>query len=96
MRLLSTIFLIALIILAISFSLLNAEVVTVNYFLGKQELPLSLVLLIALFIGCFLGFLVQLKISIQQRYQNHVLNKKINLLNQELNNLRALPVKDHL
>ncbi len=96
MRLLSSIFLIALIILAISFSLLNAEVVSVNYFFNKQELPLSLLLLIALFLGCLLGFLAQLKVSLQQRYQNYALNKKINLLNQELNNLRALPVKDHL
>lgn len=96
MRLLSSIFLILLIIIAICFSLLNAEVVSVNYFLGKKDLPLSLILLIALFLGCLLGFLAQIKISIKQRYQSHVLNKKINLLNQELNNLRALPVKDHL
>lgn len=96
MRLLSSIFLIVLIILAISFALLNAEVVTVNYFFAKQQLPLSLLLLAALFIGCLLGFLVQIKVSIQYRYRNYALNKKNNLLNQELNNLRALPVKDHL
>lgn len=96
MRLLSSLFLILLIILAISFSLLNAEIVNVNYFFAKAQLPLSLLLLIALFIGCLLGFLTQIKVSIQQRYRNHVLTKKNNLLNQELNNLRAMPVKDHL
>ncbi len=96
MRLLSSIFIIALILFAISFSLLNAELVTVNYFFAKQQLPLSLLLLAALILGCLLGFLVQIKVSIQYRYRNYALNKKINLLNQELNNLRAMPVKDHL
>lgn len=96
MRLLSTIFLFALIILAISFSLLNAEVVTVNYFFAKQQLPLSLLLLATLILGCLLGFLVQIKVALQYRYRNYALNKKNKLLNQELSNLRALPVKDHL
>ncbi|MFA6037925.1 MAG: lipopolysaccharide assembly protein LapA domain-containing protein [Legionellales bacterium] len=96
MRLLSSLFLIVLIILAISFALLNAEIVNVNYFFAKAQLPLSLLLLIALCVGCLLGFLAQVKVAITQRYRNHVLTKKNNLLNQELNNLRAMPVKDHL
>lgn len=96
MRLLSFLFLLALIILAICFALLNAEVVTVNFFFAKQTLPLSLLLLAALIIGCLLGFLAQIKVSVQYRYHTYALNKKINLLTQELNNLRAMPVKDHL
>lgn len=96
MRLLSSIFLLALVILVICFALLNAQTVTVNYFLAEREIPLSLLLLLALLLGCLLGFLVQLKVLLKHRYVQYQLNKKINLLNHEVSNLRALPIKEHL
>jgi lipopolysaccharide assembly protein A len=94
MRMISFILLFALIILTISFALLNAQTVSINYFLGIKELPLSLLLLLALVLGCILCGLVQFKVLLKQRYEIHTLNKKIARLTQEVNNLRVLPVQD--
>lgn len=43
------------IILGVAFSVLNAENIQLNYYLGSIELPLSLVLVVAMIIGALLG-----------------------------------------
>ncbi len=96
MRILSFISFFIIILCAISFALLNAESVTINYFFGVRTLPLSLLLVLALFLGCLLTFLVQLKILLAQQYKIHTLNKTVKRFSQELSQLRTSPVKDPL
>lgn len=94
MRIISSILLLILVFITILFALLNAQTVTVNYFLGTHTFALSLLLLWALLLGCLLCFLVQFKILLAQRYKIHQLNKKVALLTQEVNQLRTLPIQD--
>jgi putative membrane protein len=41
----------------IAFAVLNANIVTINYYFAKSNLPLSLLLIITLFLGFLLGLL---------------------------------------
>ncbi len=94
MRMLSFILLLILVVLSIAFALLNAESVTLNYFVGEHTFPLSLLLFATLILGCVLSLLAQLKLLLQYRYKIHALKKKLSLSNQEINHLRVLPVRD--
>lgn len=81
-------------LLIVLFALLNAESVEFNYLLGKIELPFSLALLVALSLGAFIGMLWTASWLIKQRSHAHELSKKVNVLQKEIDNLRAMPVKD--
>lgn len=48
----------AIIIGGVAFAALNSQPVSVNYFIGKSELPLAVVILISFGIGIFLSILV--------------------------------------
>jgi uncharacterized integral membrane protein len=47
-----------LLFVGIAFVALNAQPITINYFLGAQTLPLAAALLIAFAMGVFLTFIV--------------------------------------
>lgn len=79
---------------ALAFAVLNAEVVTFNYYLGSITLPLSLLLAISLLCGTLLGALAMVGVTLRQRHENSRLHKRMGLLETELKNLRELPVKD--
>ncbi len=76
------------------FALLNAHSVEINYFLGRRSLPLSLLLLASLMCGFLIGILGMLKSVIGSRASAHRAKKKSNILQKEIDNLRAMPVKD--
>jgi putative membrane protein len=80
--------------LLVVFALLNAGSVEINYFLGKRTMPLSLLLLAALMVGFVVGVLGTLKSVIHARARAFRLKRKANVLQKELDNLRAMPVKD--
>ncbi len=94
MRIISTTLLLLLCIIVVAFALLNAETVDVYYFLGTAHLPVSLLLLIVLVLGAFIGWCSGLGMVFGSRKHVHELNKKVKMLQKELDNLRAMPVKD--
>ena len=55
MRIFTYLIVFILVIIGFAFACLNAESVTINYYLGQREIPLSLLLAAGLFIGGFLG-----------------------------------------
>jgi len=81
-------------LLIIVFALVNAQSVQFNYLLGKIQMPFSLAMLIALSIGTLIGMLWTASWLLKQRSNTHELSKKVNLLQKEIDNLRAMPVKD--
>jgi len=93
-RVIGLIVLLVVLVLGLSFSLLNAHPVTVEYYLGKTDLPLSLALVIALFLGAVLGVLASLGIVVRQRRALSKLRKRVNDAERELSQLRTLPIKD--
>jgi len=83
-----------IIIFGIVFAVLNAESVQLNYYLGSVELPLSLVLVVAMIIGAILGILASLNLIIGSRRNASKLKHSVEVAEKEIINLRNIPIKD--
>jgi len=94
MKIVSYFFLLIVLILGVTFSVLNADQISFNYYFGSRELPLSLVLVIALAFGTILGLLVSLGLVFKLKRRIAKLNKTVRVTEREVMNLRSIPVKD--
>ncbi|HHI93648.1 MAG TPA: LapA family protein [Gammaproteobacteria bacterium] len=81
-------------LLGLSFALMNAESVQLNYYFGKLQAPLSLVVVLAVIIGAGLGVLASLGIVMSQKRELAKLRKSARIAKEEVSNLRSLPLKD--
>jgi len=81
-------------VLGAVFAVLNAEPVVFNYYIGSRALPLSLIMTVALGAGALLGILSSIGMMFALKRENLKLKRKSQLASQEVNNLRALPLKD--
>ena len=95
MNILVYLFIPLLILLGIIFACFNAEPVILNYYLGSIKFPLSALLIFALVIGVFLGLLAGLIIYIRLRSTSVRLRRRLKSVEEELSNLRALPLKEN-
>ena len=89
-------FLLALlvVILGVVFSVLNADTVQLHYYLGTVELPLSLVLILAMIVGALLGVFSSLGFIISSRRSASKLKRSVEVAEKEIVNLRNIPIKD--
>ncbi len=94
MRILSYLFLLIIIVLGISFATLNSGTVNLNYYVGHAVLPVSLLLVSVFSAGCILGLLVTLVIVVRLKIKNYRLRQRLNLVEKEVVNLRAIPLQD--
>lgn len=94
MRILSYIFLLLIILLGACFAMLNSQIVTIHYFVGQHNAPLSLIFVLVFAIGCILGLLVTGTLLIKAKIQIHRLHKRLKLAEKEIENLRAIPLQD--
>lgn len=94
MRIITTIILLLIILLGITFASLNSAPVVVNYYLGSCTLPLSLLLVFVLGCGALLGMLANLPILIRLKRENMSHTHRIKLIEKELANLRASPLNE--
>lgn len=93
-RLLRIIFLFAVAVLGGAFASLNGQIVELDYYFGLTELPLSIIILIALGIGAIFGMIAGLLLFVKAKRENLSLKKKAQLVNEEVKNLRTFPLKD--
>jgi putative membrane protein len=77
-----------------AFSAVNNSPVNIQYYLGTVTMPISIIVIVSLVIGITIGVLAIFIGSLQLRYENKRLQKKIDLREQELDSLRILPIKD--
>jgi len=91
-------FITALIIfLGLGFAYKNAGDVTVRYYGGLAwQAPLAMVLAVVLTVGVVLGFVASLNRVMRLHRQLSVVRKQVRHMEQEVANLRALPIKDVL
>lgn len=82
------------IILGVAFAVLNAESVQLNYYLGSIEMPLSLVLVMAMIVGALLGIFASLNLIIGSRRSATKLKHSVEVAEKEIVNLRNIPIKD--
>jgi len=94
MRIIKLFFLMIVVMLGVVFTVLNADPVQFNYYFGSLELPLSLVMTGALGVGVLLGIVSCMGLMFGMKRENLSLKRKSQLASQEVNNLRALPLKD--
>jgi len=76
------------------FSAKNTHEVMINYYLGSISMPLSVVIILSIVIGLFLGAMALVMSGLRRRYEISQLQKKLTISEQELNSLRILPIKD--
>ena len=86
--------LLVLIVFGWSFAAENADQVQFSYYVGTMEQPLSLLLVLALFVGSALGVLASFFVVLRLKSQVRRLRKSEGLARQEVQNLRTVPIKD--
>ena len=76
------------------FTTLNAEPVSLNYYFGKFEQPLALILVITFVAGALIGLLSSILVLLSSRHEVSKLRKQIKDTEQEVLNLRSIPLQD--
>ncbi len=94
MRLFSSLILLIVIFLGLSFSSLNNEQVVFNYYFGTKNIALSLLLILALGCGILIGFLVAIASWVKLKRDNLKIKSRLKMVEKELTNLRSIPIKD--
>ncbi len=94
-RIIYTTLAIIVLLVGIAFAIQNRQVIELNYYFGlKWNGPLSLALLTSLAIGVVAGYLASLRMVVRMQRQLVQSRKEIRQIEQEVINLRALPIKD--
>lgn len=88
MKIVSLLIVLLLIIFGISFALLNANIVTLNYYFGTIKMSLSLLLVLTLGLGILIGFIVSLWSILKNKNQNRRLKNRVRQLEAELAKLK--------
>lgn len=71
------VFLLLILLLGLSFAALNATLVSINYYLGISNIPLSLLLVYVLGLGILLGLLTTVFPLLKLKRENHSLKKTL-------------------
>jgi len=93
-RLVSAFIILLVLLLVLFFTILNGDPVTVNYYLAEVQAPLALVIILALVSGAILGLISSVFVIMATRHEVSKLRREIKHTEQELMNLRTLPIKD--
>jgi len=94
MRIFSFIVALFIIIVGATFAVLNAKPVVFHYYVGYKTLPLSLLLVISFCIGILLCFFAMSYVVVRLKAHKRYLEKKLRLAEQEINNLRTIPIRN--
>ena len=69
-RLFGFLLLVILVVLGLSFAVLNAEPVPLNYYFGYREIPLSMIVVLSLAAGAVIGVLVSMGMILRLKQQS--------------------------
>lgn len=92
-RFLVFIFFLVLILIFFVFTLENLDLVSLNLVFQTIQVPLGLTMLVCFVLGSFVGVLFSIGLILKNKNKARVLSKKIAITEQELANLRQLPIK---
>lgn len=94
-RYLYALLIVVVVLLGATFTYRNAQPVEFNYYFGVHWVaPLSFMLLTTLTIGAVIGFVVSLAMIARMQRRLLLLRREARQLEQEVHNLRALPIRD--
>ena len=94
MRLLKLLLILVIILLGGAFALMNAEPVSLNYYFGSRQLPLSVLLVGAVIVGALLGALAGYVRAAQLQHKITGLRRELRRAAREAEQLRAIPARD--
>lgn len=92
-RVLLILFLLLLALLGSVLTRYNSAPVNFHYYLGSLEIPLALLLLLVFACGALLGLLMTLSLALSAEAERRRLRRKLQLCEQEIRNLREIPIK---
>jgi uncharacterized membrane protein YciS (DUF1049 family) len=84
----------ATLVVAIIFATVNYNRITLNYFIGKTDIPLSMLIFSIFLFGLLFGLLLDAWIMYRQRSRIRSLEKSVEAYKLELSNLRNMPLRD--
>ncbi|MFP5505604.1 MAG: lipopolysaccharide assembly LapA domain-containing protein [Gammaproteobacteria bacterium] len=93
-RLLSFVLVLILAVLGLAFAVINAKPVELNYFLATREVPLAMTLVLTLVFGAVVGLLFSFGMVLRLKRETLRLRRQVRLAEQEITNLRNIPIKD--
>lgn len=94
MRIISYIFLLIVILLGITFAVLNHNEVPINFYVGQRIFPLSFLLAISFVTGGLIGLFVGMGLLLKIKIKNYRLQQQLKISEKEVENLRAIPLQD--
>ena len=92
-RFLVFILFLALIFLFFIFTLENLDFVSLNLVVERYQVPLGLTMLVCFVIGALVGLLFSISLVLKNKNKARKLAKKVAIAEQEVANLRQLPIK---
>jgi len=92
-RLFGFLSLIVLVVFGLSFAVLNAEPVSLNYYFGYRDIPLSMVVVLSLAVGAVIGLLAGMGMILRLRQQVGGLRRKLQSAEKHTDQLHILPAK---
>ncbi len=93
-RVIGLFLLLLVVLLGLSFALLNAGSVELDYYFGSVSMPLSLLVVLVLILGAVLGVLAAMTMMLRRRREISSVRRRLAETEKELNELRRLPLKD--
>jgi uncharacterized integral membrane protein len=78
-----------------AFAIINDQPASIDLYFANPTLPLSLVLLLAIGVGIVLGAIASSFYFMRVKKENADLRRRTRLVEQEVKNLRALPINGH-
>lgn len=89
-RLLGFLLLVILVVLGLSFAVLNSQSVALNYYFGARDIPLSMVVVVSLVAGAVTGILVSLGTIIRLKQQTGSLRRRLRTAQRDAEQARIL------
>lgn len=93
MRLMRYLTLLVILVLGISFAVLNPGEMTLNYWFASKTLPMSLFSVIIFALGCATGLLLAAGLFVTARMETWRLERRLKVAEKEIRNLRVIPIQ---
>ncbi len=94
MKLIKLIIFLTLLLAGAAFAVLNSQMIKLDYYFSIVELPLSVVLIAFMSIGAVLGVAACSSLMLRLKHENTSLKRKARQVNEEVKNLRTIPLRD--
>lgn len=78
----------------VSFAVINADPVKVDFYFGQSQMALSMLLVLALALGAVLGVIASLGLVLRLKTDNAKLRRDARVAKKEVSNLRTLAIRE--